>query len=123
MVVRSLPSGIRVAHASLLLQQSDASGVRLVPDPNGAADTEGGHGVLSGRVDAREVLRALHARGLPAAVADWGCAGGTGATGACVIELEGARVELRGDETTILGSDFETVVLVNEAIREQLHTF
>lgn len=125
LVVRCLPSGLHVAHASLLLRQDHASGPRLVldPDPGPAANTEGGHGVLSGQVDAQVLLRALRARGLPAAVAGERGAGRGGETGACAIEMEGARVLLRGDETTVFGSDFETVVLVNEAIREQLHSF
>jgi hypothetical protein len=124
MPVRLLPSGLRVTHASLVLREGGDGSPRLFPDPDPARANDAGipgGGVLSGRVDAYELLRALHARGLPAAVAELRYAGE--AAGACAIELEGARVELRGGETTVLGSDFETVVLVNEAIREQLHTF
>jgi len=70
-------------------------------------------------VDPDRLLQALNDRGLEAVMVERAQGGG----GRTVITVDGGWVELVEGESKVEGTDFETLILVQEAIREQLQTF
>mmetsp|Transcript_34055 Transcript_34055/g.111334 ORF Transcript_34055/g.111334 Transcript_34055/m.111334 type:complete len:180 (+) Transcript_34055:121-660(+) len=75
----------------------------------------GGGGGLVGRIDLPTLLEALSARGLDPAVRTRG-----GDEAPVLVELDGGTLELRGAQSVVRSADFDLIVLVQEAIREQL---
>ena len=105
----------------------------------GRGDGGSGGGGLVGRIDLPTLLEALSARGLDPAVrtrgGDEAPDSAERAEARCderlftltssgqapvLVELDGGTLELRGAQSVVRSADFDLIVLVQEAIREQL---
>ncbi|KAL1515484.1 hypothetical protein AB1Y20_002108 [Prymnesium parvum] len=111
--LRHLGSGVKAARitANVTMKQG-----QLILEP-AAPGERSSKGELYGSPDATRLLEALHRRGLSGRLLP------AGEDGAQVVEVQGypgTRIELRSGETTVRSDDFETGVLLREALLEQL---